>query len=68
MGICSLFVVVIVGSVHLWICDFIMFLTGFDYVFLSLLLQLTVDVLVSKFEDDGNPKKENVCKLLAISL
>ena len=34
-----------------------MLLRGFDYMFLSLLLQVTVDV-VSKFDDEGNPKRK----------
>lgn len=34
-----------------------MFLTGCDYMFLSLLLSVTVDVLVSTAEDDGKMKQ-----------
>lgn len=37
-------------------CDIIMLLTACDYVFLPLLLSLTVDVLVSAAEDDGKIK------------
>ena len=33
--------------------DFIMLLTGCDYMFSCLLLSLAVDVLVSTAEDDG---------------
>lgn len=49
-------VIVIVGCV---LCvdinkfDFIMLLTGCDYMFLSLLLSVTVDVLVCTAGDDG---------------
>lgn len=44
-----------------------MLLTGCDYMFLSPLLSVTVDVLVSTAEDDGKNKK--VCKhFLLLSL
>lgn len=48
-------------------CDFIMHLTGCNYMFWSLLLSVTVDVLVSTAE--GERKKKEVYKhFLLLSL